>query len=128
MPGSQSTKKRAVRLQSLAHALRGVDHLVRTRPRARVHLLAALLVLAVGLYVRLSGAEWLWITVAIALVWSAAALSVAFELLADILHPRRHPGIGRAKDVASAAVLIAVVGAAIVGVLVFLPYFAGVGR
>ena len=121
-------KKRAVRLQSLAHALRGVDHLVRTRPQARVHLLAALLVLAVGLYVGLSGMEWLWITVAIALVWSAGAWNAAFHLLADILHPRRHPGIGRAKDVASAAVLIAVAGAAIVGVWVFLPHFVGLGR
>lgn len=121
-------KKRAVRLQSLAHALRGVDQLVRTRPRARIHLLAALLVLAVGLYVGLSRAEWLWITVAIALVWSVGVLNAAFQLLVDILHPRRHPGIGRAKDVAAAAVLIAVAGAAIVGVLVFLPHFVGVAR
>ena len=121
-------KKRAVRLESLAHALRGVDHLVRTRPQARVHLLAALLVLAAGLYVGLGRAEWLWITVAIALVWCAAALSIAFELLADVLHPRRHPGIGRAKDVAAAAVLIAGAGAAIIGVLVFLPHVAGIGR
>lgn len=125
-------KKRAVRLQSLAHALRGVDHLVRARPRARprarIHLLAAFLVLAAGLYVGLGRAEWLWITVAIALVWSADAISAAFELLADVLHPRRHPGIGRAKDVAAAAVLIAVAGAGIVGVLVFLPHLAGLGR
>lgn len=121
-------KKRALRLQSLARALRGVDHLVRTRPKARVHLLAALLVLTAGLYVGLSRAEWLWITGAIALVWSAAALSVAFELLADTLHPRRHPGIGRAKDVAAAAVLVAVAGAVIIGLLVFMPHFVGIGR
>lgn len=120
-------KKRALRLQSLAHALRGVDHLVRTRPQPRFHLLAALLVLAAGLYVGLGRAEWLWITGAIALVWSAGALNAAFELLADVLHPRRHPGIGRAKDVAAAAVLIAITGAAIVGLLVFLPYVLGIG-
>lgn len=121
-------KKRALRLQSLAHALRGVDHLVRTQAHARVHLLAALLVVVAGLYFGLGRMEWLWIAVALALVWSAGALSVAFKLLADILHPRRHPGIGRAKDVAAAAVLAAVTGAAIIGLLVFLPHFAGIGR
>jgi diacylglycerol kinase len=40
------------------------------------------------------------------------------------VHPERHPGIGRAKDAAAAAVLIAAVGAAIIGVLVFAPHLA----
>lgn len=117
-----------IHLKSLAHALRGVDHILRTQPNARLHLLVAALVCVVGIYFRLSRAEWLWVSVAIVLVWSAEAFNTALEQLADALHPARHPGIGRAKDVAAAAVLIAAMGAAVIGILVFAPHLAGMGR
>lgn len=101
--------------------------LVRTQPNARVHLLATLLVCAAGLYFRLETMEWLWLIVAIVLVWSAEAFNTALEQLADTVHPEQHPGIGRAKDAAAAAVLFAALGAALIGVLVFLPHLAKMG-
>jgi len=121
-------KMPSMRLKSLAHALRGVDHIVRTQPNARLHLLAAVLVCAAGVYFGLGRAEWLWVSVAITLVWSAEAFNTALELLADVLHPARHAGIGRAKDVAAAAVLIAALGAAVIGLLVFVPHLAALVR
>ena len=121
-------KKPSMRLKSLAHALRGINYIVRTQPNARLHLLAAALVCAAGVYVGLGRAEWLWISVAIVLVWSAEAFNTALEQLADALHPALHPGIGRAKDVAAAAVLISALGAAVIGLLVFVPHLAGLGR
>ena len=116
------------RLKSFAYALQGMLHLVRTQPNARLHLLAAFLVCAAGAYLGLGRAEWLWITVAIVLVWSAEAFNTALEQLADALHPEQHPGIGRAKDMAAAAVLIAALGAAVIGVLVFMPHLADMGH
>jgi diacylglycerol kinase len=113
-----------LRLKSFAYALQGIAYLVRTQPNARLHLLATALVCAAGGYVGLSRTEWLWVTVAITLVWSAEAFNTALEQLADALHPEHHPGVGRAKDVAAAAVLIAAVGAAVIGLLVFVPHFA----
>jgi diacylglycerol kinase (ATP) len=110
------------RLQSFACALQGLAFLLRTQPNARLHLLAAVLVCAAGGYFGLSRGEWLWITAAIVLVWSAEAFNTALEYLADALHPKQHPGIGRAKDVAAAAVLIAAFGAAVIGMLVFVPH------
>ncbi|MDP2109374.1 MAG: diacylglycerol kinase family protein [Thiobacillus sp.] len=84
-------KTPSARLESLAHALRGLDRIVRTQPNARLHLLTAALVCAVGVYVGLGRAEWLWISVAIVLVWSAEAFNKALEQLADALHPALHP-------------------------------------
>ena len=121
-------KNPSTRLKSLAHALRGLDRIVRTQPNARLHLLAAALVCAAGVYFGLGRAEWLWISVAIVLVWSAEAFNTALEQLADALHPALHPGIGRAKDVAAAAVLIAALGAMVIGLLVFVPHLAGLDR
>jgi diacylglycerol kinase (ATP) len=121
-------KKPSLRLKSFAYALQGLAYLVRTQPNARLHLLTALLVCAAGIYFGLGRAEWLWISLAIALVWSAEAFNTALELLADVLHPARHPGIGRAKDVAAAAVLIAALGAAVIGLLVFVPHLSGLAH
>lgn len=109
-------------LRSFGHAVRGLVFLIRSQPNARIHLLAALLVGVTGAYAGLSHADWLWIVAAIVLVWSAEAFNTALEQLADALHPERHPGIGRAKDTAAAAVLITAIGAMVIGVLVFLPY------
>ncbi|HET9463420.1 MAG TPA: diacylglycerol kinase family protein [Thiobacillus sp.] len=121
-------KKPSMRLKSFVYALQGLAYLVRMQPNARLHLLAALLVCAAGIYFGLGRAEWLWISLAIALVWSAEAFNTALELLADVLHPARHPGIGRAKDVAAAAVLIAALGAAVIGLLVFVPHLSGLAH
>lgn len=115
-------------LKSFAPALQGVAFLVRTQPNALLHLLAAVLVCAAGAYFGLRREEWLWITAAIVLVWSAEAFNTALEQLADALYPERHPGIGRAKDVAAAAVLITALGAAVIGMLVFIPHLADLGR
>ena len=118
----------ARRLKSAAYALQGVAQLVRTQPNARVHLLATGLVCGAGIYCGLSRTEWLWIVVAIVLVWSAEAFNTALEQLADAVHPGPHAGIGRAKDLAAAAVLIAALGAAVIGVLVFAPHLAALWR
>jgi diacylglycerol kinase (ATP) len=116
--------KPITRLKSFACALQGMAFLVRTQANARLHLLAAIAVCTAGLLLGLARAEWLWVIVAIALVWSAEAFNTALEQLADALHPGQHPVIGRAKDVAAAAVLIAAMGAAVIGVLVFAPHLA----
>ena len=109
------------RLRSVRYALAGVGHLVRTQPNAWIHLAAtaAVVVLAAVLHVR--AADWCWLIAAMAGVWMAEALNTAVELVADAVCPQQHPLIGRAKDVAAGGVLLAAVGAAGIGVLVFVP-------
>jgi diacylglycerol kinase (ATP) len=58
---------------------------------------------------------------AIVSVWTAEALNTAFEFLTDVASPSFHPIAGQAKDVAAGAVLLAAVGAVIIGALVFGP-------
>jgi len=111
--------------RSFVYALQGLVFMLRSQPNAWLHLLATLGVCAAGLYFGLSRDEWLWICAAVVLVWCAEAFNTALEQLADALHPERHPGIGRAKDLAAGAVLIAAIGAAALGVMVFWPHLAG---
>lgn len=66
--------------------------------------------------------EWIMLIFAIAIVFIAEALNTAIELLCDFVSPDYQELIKKTKDVAAGAVLIAAMGAAIIGVIIFLPY------
>ena len=111
------------RLQSIVNALRGIGYLLRSQPNARVHLVATVTVGVLGAAFGVTGSQWALIVMAITLVWGAEALNTALEVLADAVEAAYHPLIGKAKDVSAAAVLMAAIGAVVVGLLVFVPYF-----
>jgi diacylglycerol kinase (ATP) len=110
------------RARSFADAGRGLAHVLTSQHNARIHAAATLAVVAAGAGLGVSRSEWCWLVAAIAAVWSAEALNTALETLADAVAPERDPGVGRAKDVAAAAVLVASLGAALIGLLVLGPH------
>ena len=110
------------RLRSVACAVRGIGEMVRSQPNARIHAGATVSAVLLGLTLRISIAEWCWIVLAIVGVWTAEALNTALESLTDIASPGVHPVAGKAKDIAAGAVLIAAVGSAVIGLLVFGPH------
>ena len=77
--------------------------------------------MAAGFGFGISRIEWCALVLAIAGVWAAEAVNTAIELLGDATTSDPHPLVGRAKDVAAGAVLLAALGAAVVGLLVFAP-------
>ena len=109
------------RLRSFGYAWRGIVWLVLTQGNALVHLAATVAVAAAGFYFKVSAGEWLALVLAMSTVWLAEGLNTAIEALADRITTERDPLIGRAKDVAAGAVLIAAIAAAIVGGIVFWP-------
>jgi diacylglycerol kinase len=90
-----------------------------------VHLPAATLVIAAGLYFKLSGIEWCWLVTAIALVLITETLNTALEKLVDLVQPDYHPLAGAVKDIAAAAVLLATLTAVVIGLIILFPYFKG---
>lgn len=109
------------RIRSVRHACHGIGLMLRTQHNAWIHAALTLLVIAAGVFFRLSAVEWCWIVLAIAAVWTAEALNTAFEFLADATTREFHPIVGQAKDVAAGAVLITAIGAGVVGALIFVP-------
>ncbi len=107
-----------IRLQSFKFAFRGLFALLKTQPNARVHLLATIAVIIAGVLLHISAAEWCWLVLAMVAVWVAEALNTAIEQLADVVSPNFHPAIARAKDLAAAGVLLAALGAVVIGALV----------
>lgn len=110
------------RLRSVVYALAGLRLLLRTQHNAWLHAAATALVLAAGVALDLPRGDWLWLVLAIGLVWMAEALNTALELLGNSVTREHHPLIGQAKDMAAAAVLIAAATAAIIGLLVLGPH------
>lgn len=90
-------------------------------PNAKVHLLATILVIPLGIFLKISIIEWCIIILCIALVMSMEAMNSALEYIADKVSPEHNELIGKAKDIAAAAVLICAIGAATIGALIFLP-------
>lgn len=86
-----------------------------------VHLLAAILVILAGFLLNISRLEWIAIIFVITLVIALEIINTAIELLVDWISPEHHPQAGKIKDLAAGAVLIAAIGAAITGVMIFLP-------
>ncbi len=52
-------------------------------------------------------------------------MNTAIEAAVDLASPEQHPLAGKAKDAAAGAVLVAAIGAAIIGACVFGPKLAG---
>ena len=111
------------RVASFGHAGRGVWTALRSEVHLRFHALATVAVVGLGLYCQLARLEWALLALAVAGVWTAELLNTAIEALTDLASPAWHPLAGKAKDVAAGAVLLAALGALVVGVLVFGPYF-----
>jgi diacylglycerol kinase (ATP) len=112
----------AERLKSVSFALSGIAAMLRTQHNARIHLTASIVVIGAGIWFAIPREEWVWLIASMVAVWTAEALNTAFEFLCDVASPEFHPLVKQAKDVAAAAVLIAAIGAAIIGLLVFVPH------
>jgi len=111
----------SLRFNSFRYAGNGLVTLVASQPNAQIHVFATLLVVALGLHLGISAQDWVVLVLTIALVMAMEALNTSLEFICDALHPDHHPLIGKAKDVAAAAVLISAIAAALVGSLIFFP-------
>ena len=109
------------RIRSFRFAFHGVALTLQSQHNAWIHLVVTAAVIALGFYVDLARTGWLWLITAITLVWAMETLNTAVERLADAAGPEIHPLIAQAKDAAAGAVLIAVLGSALIGLLVLGP-------
>jgi len=103
-------------------AIEGILWTTSTQRHMRAHFLAALLVLLLAIFLRVSTLEFILLTFAITLVLFAELVNTAFEVLVDLVSPDYHILAKRAKDVAAGAVLVASCGAAVLGFFAFARY------
>ena len=109
------------RARSFIYAGRGVRVLLTEEHNARIHMVAAVVAILLGLLLGISAGEWVAICICIGAVLMAEAFNTAIEAVCDLVSRERHPLIARAKDVAAGGVLVMAVAALITGIIIFLP-------
>ena len=91
-------------IRSFKAAFDGIRTSISGQRNLKIHLAAALLVCAAGVYVDLHSIEWALVAVAIGMVISAELFNTAIEGLVDLVEPKLNPKAGQIKDVAAGAV------------------------
>lgn len=113
---------------SFHYAFQGILYAAKTQPNMRIHLVVAVLVLLVTLLLRVERAYVIAIIVMTAFVLALELVNTAVEAIVDLLTVTHHPLAKTAKDAAAGAVLIATIGAVVVGYLVFYQSFQRGGQ
>ena len=116
-----TTQRRTWR-QKFADALRGLRRGVRGQSSFFVHFFCAAAVIAAGVALRITIGEWIAVSIAITMVLVAEMFNSAIETLVKALVKKHDPLVGEALDISSAGVLLASIGAVVIGVIVFGPY------
>lgn len=104
-------------VNKFAVAISGVVWSARTQNSFRIHLPLALAVLGAAAWLRIETWRWVAIVFAITIVLSVELLNTSIEQLVRVLHPQHDEGIKLALDTAAGAVLLAAIGAVIVGLI-----------
>jgi len=107
-------------LDSIRFACDGMAHVLHTHRHIRTYFVITGMVIATALVLRVTKVEWLFLFMAIGLVFVAELVNTAVEALVDLITDRYHPLARVAKDVAGAAVLAACAVSVLVGGVVFL--------
>ena len=108
-------------LQRANVAIEGIIYAVKTQRHMRYHLFAALAALILGLVLNISRIEFILLCMSIVLVLVTEMLNTAIETTVDMISEEYHPLARNAKDIAAGVVLIASIGALMLGYLILYP-------
>jgi diacylglycerol kinase (ATP) len=106
-------------LRAFHYAFEGIIYATRTQLNMRIHWIAAALVLAATLYLRLGRPYVIAIVIMVAVVIAFELVNTAIEAVVDLLTQTQHPLAKVAKDTAAGAVLVVAFAAVVVGYLTF---------
>ena len=108
-------------IKSFGYAGNGIRLMIKQEQNSKIHLIAILLVIVMGLFFHISAFEWLSIVLVSGGVFTAEAFNTSIEALSDTIAPEYNKNIKQVKDFAAGAVLVVSVTAIIVGLIIFLP-------
>ncbi|MCK5811834.1 MAG: diacylglycerol kinase [Clostridiales bacterium] len=111
--------KKSRLLKSFNIAITGIFSTIKSERNMKIHIITALLVLVLSFFFKLTQSEFLFIALAVALVFITEILNTSIEKLGDAITKEHNEIIKIAKDISSGAVLVASLFAILVGIVVF---------
>lgn len=109
-------------LRSFGYAWKGIRCCVGKEQNLSFHLIATVVTVIAGFLLEITRTDWMIVILCIGVVIAAELFNSAIEKLVDLVSTERHPIAGQVKDIAAGAVLICAATAAIIGLIVFIPY------
>ncbi len=122
VPGRSPKSEWAKFIAGFGYAFAGLWYALRTQRNMWVHVIIAVLAIALGIVLHISAVEFAMIFVAITGVFITEMFNTVFELCVDLASPEYHPLAKIAKDVAAGAVLLSAMLAVVIGLFVFGPH------
>lgn len=116
-----SVRRARSRIAAFQYAFSGWWFVLRTQRNAWIHMVASGAAFGFATWLRLNPLEWAILLLAVGLVWMAEFVNTALEAVVDLTTPDIHPLAQVGKDVGAAAVLIAALTAALIGLLLMAP-------
>ena len=107
--------------KSFVYAIHGIFSAFKTEQNLVIHTIALIINIILMIVLKLSVVECCLITIVITIVFALEMVNTALEYTVDMAMPQIHPLAKISKDVASGAVLVSAIGAAIVGLIIYVP-------
>lgn len=117
----QTFNKKHSIIQSFGFAINGFIRAFLLENNMKIHVAAAIVAVALGIWLHVSFIEWALLAICIAMVISFELMNTAVEKICDRISTEQHPLTKLIKDVSAAAVLVVSIGSLIVGLFIFIP-------
>lgn len=88
----------------------------------QMQLLAGAVVICLIVYFNIKSWEAALLILLVMMVLVLELINSIFERIVDVLKPRLHPYVEEIKDIMAAAVLLASIVSAVIGIIIFWPY------
>ena len=108
-------------INSFKYAVQGIFTSFKTEKNMKIHILIMLLVIIAGILLKISKLEWIICIILFSIVIAGELFNTAIETVVDMVMPDKNEKAKIAKDISAGAVLVLAIGAAIIGIMIFLP-------
>jgi len=119
MPEEYQPRKRSW-LEKFRETFRGAWLGVRGQSSFYIHFAAAIVVIIAAFFLAVTQVEWYILILCITAVITAEMFNSALEEMAKAVDKNRNQHLANALDISSAAVLVASIGASLIGATIFL--------
>lgn len=101
------------------HARDGFLWAIGSQLNMRIHVLAFIFVIFLGVFLKITYVEWLAVTILSVTMLALELINTSLEQAMNAISTDFNPFIKRAKDISAAAVLVYACGALIIGTIIF---------
>ena len=108
-------------IEAFNAAIQGIIYTFKYERNMKIHIFIMILVIIAGIILKINKSEWIICIILFAIVIGSELFNTSIETIVDMVMPEKNEKAKIAKDVSAGAVLVVAIGAAIIGLVIFVP-------